>query len=90
MPTHEKNSQDDHPARVRRAFDSFAESVGSRLDEAARKSVAQVREAAEARDGDRLRGHLNDLSKRHGWLYRELAAHPEVANLLDELALLGL
>ena len=52
--------------------------------------MAQVREAAEARDGERLRGHLNDLSKRHGWLYRELASHPEIANLLDELALLGL
>lgn len=90
MPTEKKNSKDQHRARVRQAFDSFGQRLGGRLDETARESVAQVREAAEARDGERLRGHLNDLSKRHGWLYRELASHPEIANLLDELALLGL
>ena len=90
MEPKDKNSPNEHQTRVRRAFDAFGQSLGGRLDETARKSVAQVRAAAEARDGERLRGHLNELSKRHGWLYRELATHPEIANLLDELALLGL
>jgi len=34
--------------------------------------------------------HLDDLRERHGWLYKELAEHPRVAQLLDELALFGL
>jgi hypothetical protein len=79
-----------HETRVQKAFDSFHREVGDRLDSRARESVADVREAASAKDGERLRRQLNDLSQHHGWLYRELAAHPEVANLLDELALLGL
>jgi len=33
---------------------------------------------------------LKELRDQHGWLYRELASHPRLANLLDELALLGL
>ena len=86
----EKEKPDKHQARVRQAFDAFSSTLGDRLDAGARESVDRVREAAEAGDGEKLRDHLNDLSRRHGWLYRELASHPEVATLLDELALLGL
>ena len=86
----EKEKPDKHQARVRQAFDAFSSKLGDRLDAGARESVTRVREAAEAGDGEKLRNQLNDLSRRHGWLYRELASHPEVATLLDELALLGL
>jgi Tfp pilus assembly protein PilO len=79
-----------HEERVRRAFEALDRKLGDRLDASSKEHVARVREAAEARDGDALRKRLNELSKRHGWLYRELASHPEIANLLDELALLGL
>jgi hypothetical protein len=86
----EGNNTGKHEERVRRAFESLDRKLGDRLDTQSKEHVAKVREAAEARDGARLRKHLNDLSQRHGWLYRELASHPEIANLLDELALLGL
>jgi Tfp pilus assembly protein PilO len=79
----------DHPTRVQEAFDAFHEKVGSRLDDTARESVEKLREAAAARDGARLREQLGEVKERHGWLYRELAEHPEVATLLDELALWG-
>jgi hypothetical protein len=51
--------------------------------------VDRLREAAGAKDGDALRRQLTELRENHGWLYKELAAHPKVATLLDELALLG-
>jgi len=79
-----------HEARVQKAFEAFQRQIGDRLDARGRESVADVRDAASAKDGERLRRQLNDLSRHHSWLYRELASHPEVANLLDELALLGL
>ena len=50
----------------------------------------KLRQAAADRNGEALRTGLKDLRDRHGWLYRELATHPELANLLDELALIGL
>jgi len=80
---------DEHADRVHRTFDSFTEGVGDRLDDAARSSVERLREAAAARDAERLRQHLENVRERHGWLYRELAAHPDIATLLDELALWG-
>jgi hypothetical protein len=36
-----------------------------------------------------MRTHMESLREQHGWLYKELAAHPQVATLLDELALWG-
>jgi len=86
----EKEPKTAHETRVRKAFESFHREVGERLDARARESLADVRDAATTKDGERLRRQLNDLSRHHSWLYRELASHPEVANLLDELALLGL
>jgi Tfp pilus assembly protein PilO len=52
--------------------------------------VEKLRAAAASKDGEALRAQLTDMRERHGWLYRELVAHPTVAALLDELALLGL
>jgi len=81
---------DEHATRVRESFDSLHDQVGPRLDAGQRAALEKLRTAAHARDGDALRKGLKDLRDRHGWLYRELAEHPRVANLLDELALLGL
>jgi hypothetical protein len=86
----EKGNKTPHEQRVREAFEAFHQQIGNRLDARARESLADVREAASEKDGDRLRKQLNNLSRHHSWLYRELASHPQVANLLDELALLGL
>jgi Tfp pilus assembly protein PilO len=41
------------------------------------------------RELEQMRAELTAVQERHGWLYRELAEHPEIATLLDELALWG-
>jgi hypothetical protein len=84
------DDRDDHAARVRESFDAFHQKVGGKLDDASRAAIEQVRTAATDRNGAALRTGLKDLRDQHGWLYRELATHPTLANLLDELALIGL
>lgn len=81
---------DDHEARVHESFDSLHEKLGSRLDAEARESVEKLRAAAVQKNGAAVRAQMSDVRQRHGWLYRELAAHPTLSALLDELALLGL
>ena len=80
---------DEHSARVREAFDAFHEKLGERLDGEARESVERLRQAAAEKDTEKFREHMGQVQERHGWLYRELAEHPEIATLLDELALWG-
>jgi len=80
---------DDHEERVDKAFDELHESLGERLDEGARGKLSDLRQAAQERDAERLREHLTTVQEEHGWLYRELAAHPGVKALIDELALWG-
>jgi hypothetical protein len=80
---------DAHRARVDEAFDAFLEGRRDRLDAPGHGLLDRMRGAAADRDAERLREHLSEAKERHGWLYRELAAHPELANLLDELALWG-
>jgi hypothetical protein len=80
---------DDHSARVREAFDSLHQKLGDRLDGGARASVEKLREAAANRDAEKMREHMGEVREQHGWLYRELAEHPAIATLLDELALWG-
>lgn len=84
--------RDDHDSRVRESFDSLYERdlVKGRIDDAGRDALEKLRAAAAARDGEALRKGLKSLRDEHSWLYRELAAHPRLANLLDDLALLGL
>jgi len=84
-----KGSDPGHESRVREAFDAFASQHGARLDAEGRGLLDQLREAASRRDPDRVREHLAEAKQRHGWLYRELAEHPALATLLDELALWG-
>ena len=89
-PSDERPSEPgDHEGRVREAFDSFHEKVGARLDGSARETVDRIRDAAVAKDSASLRQGLGEMKERHGWLYRELAEHPQIATLLDELALWG-
>jgi hypothetical protein len=83
-------NEKDHAARVRESFDAFHEKVGGKLDDSSRAAIEQVRTAAADRNGAALRTGLKELRDQHGWLYRELATHPTLANLLDELALIGL
>jgi uncharacterized protein YdaU (DUF1376 family) len=79
----------DHEARVHEAFDAFHEKLGARLEGDARESVEKIRAAAAENDAGKLREHMTQVQEEHGWLYRELAEHPAVANLLNELALWG-
>jgi hypothetical protein len=80
---------DDHSTRVREAFDSFHQKLGDRLDSDARESVEKLREAAANKDAGKVREHMGEVQQHHSWLYRELAEHPGIATLLDELALWG-
>ncbi|HKF42244.1 MAG TPA: hypothetical protein VKG01_04015 [Thermoanaerobaculia bacterium] len=89
MADQEIPSPGEHEARVHEAFDAFHEKVGARLDGDARESLDRIREAAADRDPERMREHMTQVQEEHGWLYRELAQHPAIANLLDELALWG-
>ena len=82
--------EDDHAVRVHESFDSLHEKLGPRLDAGARESVEKLRAAAVQKNGAAVRAQMSDVRQRHGWLYRELAAHPTLSALLDELALLGL
>lgn len=83
-------SDDRHQDRVRAAFDDLGAKLGDRVSPEARATVEGLREAALERDAERVRGHLDDLKEKHGWLWEELTAHPRVAALVNELALMGL
>lgn len=85
----DEKPRDEHPERVQRAFDALQERLGERPTEEERERLARLREAAEARDAEGMRGHLTEVKERHGWLYEELAAHPDLAALVNELALWG-
>ncbi|HEY7864306.1 MAG TPA: hypothetical protein VIE39_11625 [Thermoanaerobaculia bacterium] len=81
---------DEHEGRVRDSFGDFHRTLGDRIDDEARKWLDRLRDSIAGKDTDSGRKHLTEIRKRHSWLYEELAAHPRIANLLDELALLGL
>jgi hypothetical protein len=85
-----ERDEEEHASRVHADFDDLHERLGERLDEPGRAAIDRVRQAAATRDGAELRKGLVSLRDEHGWLYKELATHPRLANLLDELALLGL
>jgi hypothetical protein len=90
VPGDAKPPSDGHETRVSESFDALHAQVGGRLDDAGRDAIGRIRSAAAARDTAALRTHLDELRERHGWLYKELAEHPRIAQLLDELALFGL
>jgi hypothetical protein len=86
----ESEKPDEHAALVHDSFNSLREKLGEKLDADAREAVERLRAAAVEKNGTAVREQLTAVRERHGWLYRELVAHPRVAALLDELALLGL
>ncbi len=88
LPTTE--SADEHQERVRAAFDDFGAKLGDRVSPEARATVDSLRDAALEKDAASVRGHVDALKERHGWLWEELTAHPRVAALVNELALFGL
>lgn len=79
----------DHDARVETAFAALQRKVDDRLDDGTRRTLDDLRSAASAKDSARLREGLSTVQERHGWLYRELAEHPDISTLLNELALWG-
>ena len=81
---------EEHEGRVRDSFGNLHETLGDRIDAEAQKWLDRLREAVVVKDTESGRKHLSEIKERHSWLYEELAAHPRIANLLDELALLGL
>lgn len=85
----EKPPADDHAEKVHASFDALQKKVGPKLDAASRTAIEKVRVATAERDREALRTHVEALKERHGWLYKELASHPQIATWLDELALLG-
>jgi hypothetical protein len=78
-----------HEERVTKAFDSLHENLGERLTEGSRESIDRLRAAAAERDAETLRTHLLGMKETDSWLYRELAKHPDVAALINELAVWG-
>jgi hypothetical protein len=86
----DRKPDDDHETRVRDSFGELHESLGDRIDDEARKWLDRLREAVAGKDSEAGRRHMTEIRERHSWLYEELTAHPRIANLLDELALLGL
>ena len=80
----------EHQERVRAAFDDLGAKLGDRVPPEARTTVESLRAAALEKDAAGVRGHLDDLRQRHGWLWEELSAHPRVAAIVNELALMGL
>jgi len=79
-----------HKERVSAAFDDLGAKLGDRVSPEARATVESLREAALEKDAERVRGNLDALKQRHGWLWEELSAHPRVAAIVNELALMGL
>ena len=89
-PLSTRESADEHQARVRAAFDDLGAKLGDRVSPEARATVESLRTAALEKDAESVRGHLDALKEKHGWLWEELTAHPRVAALINELALFGL
>ena len=75
--------------RVAEAFNDFHQTLGDSLPHPARESLEKLRDAVAAQDAEQARRHLLDVKEKHGWLYTQLAEHPEVAALINELAIWG-
>jgi len=78
------------PERVQAAFDDLKAALGDRPTPEARAALEKLREALLGANAAQMRLQLEDVKERHGWLYAELARHPRVAELVNELALFGL
>lgn len=79
----------DHSGEVHEAFDDLHEKLGNRATSDTKVRVEALREAVLAQDAASVKAHLAEMKQSHGWLWAELTAHPRVAALVDELALMG-
>jgi hypothetical protein len=80
----------DHATRVRAAFEDLRAALGERSTPESRAALEKLRETIVGGDAVQVRRELEDVKEQHGWLYAELARHPRVAELVNELALFGL
>ena len=76
--------------RIREAFDELEAALGERGTPEARATVGKLRSAILSGDAALVRDQMSDVKARHGWLHAELSLHPRIAELVNELALLGL
>ena len=89
-PAAPKADPGDHSRRVHEAFDDLDASLGGRATPEVRASMEKLRAAVLDRDAAGVRDQLSNVKARHGWLHAELASHPRLAELVNELALMGL
>ncbi len=75
--------------RVAEALGDLHQALGDTLSPPASESLQKLRDAVAAGDREKAREHLQDVREKHGWLYNQLANHPEVAALINELAIWG-
>ncbi|HKC24184.1 MAG TPA: hypothetical protein VKF32_05555 [Thermoanaerobaculia bacterium] len=85
----EKPDGEPHEDRVNRAFDALHEVIGDRLSKTGSQAVERLRAAAAGRDAASVKAHLESVKESDSWLYRELTKHPDVAALINELAVWG-
>jgi hypothetical protein len=88
--TNERPGPDDHPRRVHAAFDELRAALGDRAAPEALESFEKLRRAVLDRDAAEVRERITEVRHRYGWLYAELSLHRRVAELVNELALMGL
>jgi len=88
--TDDRPGSDERSRRVHEAFDDLDGSLGGRATPEVRASMEKLRVAVLDRDAERVRDQLSDVKARHGWLHGELTLHPRLAELVNELALMGL
>lgn len=88
--TDDRTDADDRSRRVHAAFDELRAALGERAAPEALESFEKLRQAVLERDVSEVRESLTDVKRRYGWLYAELTLHRRVAELVNELALMGL
>jgi len=88
--TDDRPGPDDRSRRVHAAFDELRAALGDRAAPGALESFEKLRQAVLERDATGVREHVTDVKRRFGWLYAELTLHRRVAELVNELALMGL
>ncbi len=88
--TDDRPGSDEHSQRVHAAFDELRAALGDRVTPEARESFEKLRSAVLDRDAAGVREHLAEVKHRYGWLHAELTLHRRVAEIVNELALMGL
>ena len=88
--TDEKPDLTEHSRRVHAAFDELHAALGDRISAEEKESFETLRAAVLARDAAGVRERVGHVRSRYGWLYAELTLHRRVAELVNELALMGL